>query len=443
MAKNPWLPEPKAQCWVWFRPLGSETSGPRDAAALPHTSAAHEERRRNGLWGHQAYRLAPAVFVGDAEDMVVVKEMRDSKAQLKVRPGLVLDYYEGLLVLEALALSDAQCPWFEHVKDILEKEKLQRNLSPSLYVSKKLLTAAVTGPQFVTREGQVVAHRRAPLRADGPQEVEAPPGWYQVDRLLEYLPPWEAFVHPKCGLYQDYYLVQWAPPHAMDSYADTPQGCEQFPHATWEPDECLPDELDALRISAKKRWLEAQREKEKDGGNPRKFVRSVGEEVKADRKRLVEEVPAARKLAKVYNLDLHRHMKHGLREALHTELTEGDKHRIQTGWPKRQSEYPPSFGPAMPPGFCWDSCRCMEDWHTGPQTDEGKSWLDHVLRDQKLKAAIESFKTQQFLQVRGKVTNQGYFQPLTVAPRDPRQEERRLCQQASRRTEASSRERRT
>ena len=41
------------------------------------------------------------------------------------------------------------------------------------------------------------------------------------------------------------------------------------------------------------------------------------------------------------------------------------------------------------------------------------------------------------------VTNQGYFQPLTVAPRDPRQEERRLCQQASRRTEASSRERRT
>ena len=44
---------------------------------------------------------------------------------------------------------------------------------------------------------------------------------------------------------EDYYLVQWAPPHAMDSYADTPQGCEQFPHATWEPDECLPDELDA------------------------------------------------------------------------------------------------------------------------------------------------------------------------------------------------------
>lgn len=30
----------------------------------------------------------------------------------------------------------------------------------------------------------------------------------------------------------------------MESYAETPQGCEEHPHATWEPDECLPDDLD-------------------------------------------------------------------------------------------------------------------------------------------------------------------------------------------------------
>ena len=30
----------------------------------------------------------------------------------------------------------------------------------------------------------------------------------------------------------------------MESYAATPQGCEEHPDATWEPDECLPDELD-------------------------------------------------------------------------------------------------------------------------------------------------------------------------------------------------------
>ena len=40
---------------------------------------------------------------------------------------------KGLLVLEALALSDAQCPWFEHVKDILEKEKLQRAPAVALF----------------------------------------------------------------------------------------------------------------------------------------------------------------------------------------------------------------------------------------------------------------------------------------------------------------------
>ena len=57
-------------------PPPSFPPGPRDAAALPHTSAAHEERRRNGLWGHQAYRLAPAVFVGDAEDMAARPGLR-------------------------------------------------------------------------------------------------------------------------------------------------------------------------------------------------------------------------------------------------------------------------------------------------------------------------------------------------------------------------------
>ena len=43
----------------------------------------------------------------------------------------------------------------------------------------------------------------------------------------------------------------WAPPHLMDSYSRTPQGCDQHPHATWEPDECLPDDLDVTW-----RWLE-------------------------------------------------------------------------------------------------------------------------------------------------------------------------------------------
>jgi len=45
---------------------------------------------------------------------------------------------------------------------------------------------------------------------------------------------------------QEFYLIQWAGPQVMESYADTPQGCEEHPDATWEPDECLPDELDVI-----------------------------------------------------------------------------------------------------------------------------------------------------------------------------------------------------
>ena len=61
------------------------------------------------------------------------------------------------------------------------KEKSKRLLSSSLYVQKKLLTASVTGPCFVSREGKRFAHRRH-LRSDT-QVLEAdelPPGLYKA-----------------------------------------------------------------------------------------------------------------------------------------------------------------------------------------------------------------------------------------------------------------------
>ena len=35
----------------------------------------------------------------------------------------------------------------------------------------------------------------------------------------------------------------------MESYSHLPEGCEEHPHATWEPDECLPDEFDVPWLS--------------------------------------------------------------------------------------------------------------------------------------------------------------------------------------------------
>ena len=127
---------------------------PRDAAALPHNAFAHAQRNRKGLWGHRAFRLAPAIYVGAGTgDMVIVQE-RGSHTQIKLRPGLVLDWYEGLLVIDALLRSCPKCEWLSEVKELFQKEKTQRTLSSSLYMSKKLLDAAVTGPRFVTREAR-------------------------------------------------------------------------------------------------------------------------------------------------------------------------------------------------------------------------------------------------------------------------------------------------
>ena len=134
---------------------------PRDAAALPHNAKAHEYRNDNELWGHHAFRLVPVVYIGlGMGDMVSVHE-EGSKLQFRVRPGLLLDWYEGLLVLDALLrnsrLRNAErCEWFENLAVRLQKEKATRKLSASLYVSKKLLHIAVTGPQFVTREASAV-----------------------------------------------------------------------------------------------------------------------------------------------------------------------------------------------------------------------------------------------------------------------------------------------
>ena len=135
--------------------------GTRDAAALPHNADAHEARLEKGLWGKKAYRLAPATFVADSQDgTALIKEHGNSggMASIKVKTGLILDWYEGLLVLEELNRrneNEDACAWVTELRETFQKEKSQRNISASLYVSKKLLNAAVTGPNFVTREASV------------------------------------------------------------------------------------------------------------------------------------------------------------------------------------------------------------------------------------------------------------------------------------------------
>eukprot|EP00438_Fugacium_kawagutii_P031347 Skav215371 [mRNA] locus=scaffold1391:833297:847809:- [translate_table: standard] len=108
-----------------------------------------------GLWSHKAFRLVPVIYMGQTGEIAVVQE-EESKVQIRTKPGLLLEWYEGLLVLDALMRSSQQCPWLESLASRFQKERAQRKLSGSLYVNKKLLRTAVTGPEFVTREARSV-----------------------------------------------------------------------------------------------------------------------------------------------------------------------------------------------------------------------------------------------------------------------------------------------
>ncbi|CAK0829904.1 unnamed protein product [Prorocentrum cordatum] len=57
-------------------------------------------------------------------------------------------------------------------------------------------------------------------------------------------------------------MVKWAAPYSAVDYASTEVGCPGAPGCTWEPDECLPVQLDGLRLAAKRAWLREQLRRE-------------------------------------------------------------------------------------------------------------------------------------------------------------------------------------
>jgi len=286
-------------------------------------------------------------------------------------------------------------------------------LSPVLYVEKKLLDSAVTGPCCLDSNGAAWAHRRRPLRQDNPAAAEPSPaaGWYQVTAVAEYLPPWEALVHKKCGLYQEYYMVRWGPPFDKIDYSNTEHGGEG-PGTTWEPDECLPDTLDELRTSAKKAWLaQAQkrelREKEelavKRSASEKELIKRVSAEsgdqdAGAEKTRRTDLNPKRLKLCPDVSHPSVGHVVSSLPKST-------DEAMIKKDWPKTLDDYPYNHPPAQPPGCC-SICSCMEDWHLGELPDKAKSWISDQSRDALAERAMQAFTDQSGLvRKRGAVSN--------------------------------------
>lgn len=423
-------------CWFW-RAVEGKANGLRDPSALPADPKLHEERIRRKLWGPKWARLCPGRLQKINGKKATVEDL-ETRRPVDVPASMLLPLYEGLLVLDAVSKMEPKVPWLtDGLVKILESERAKYKanyLSAYLYATSKLPNIAVTGPQFFGATGSAVSHRRQ-IQSRGPPaaESEVSEGWYSVQGLADYLPPWEAFLHPKCGVYQDFYMVQWGPPHNKTDFSHSEHGSETMTGATWEPDECLPEDLDSLRLIVKRRWADQQREREvrerehlererrERDAKVREQQReeSIAAELKRRESSGLEDVERPSKAARKYNpmrLSLLEDVSFPqVRHGLHNMLRSTEDAEIKKGWPKSADEYPRGFGPADPPGCCGSTCDCMEDWHLGRKSlDAGRPWVDTPLRSANCEAVVLNFTgLQEHVMRRGTVSGMHYLEATT------------------------------
>jgi len=416
--------------FVWRDP--ESATGVKDPSELPANREDHAERSAAGLWGPRYARLCPGHFESRSGNEVTVSVIDGKHTESVVVPtSALIPWFEGLLLLDVMSKAGDKTPWFKDLAPLLEQQRAKLKngqLSAAVYVSKKIINVAVTGPSFISGDGKKYAHRRTRMYEHMPQAPDEPvEGYYTVDALAEYLPPWEAFLHPKCGLYQDFYIVQWGPPFSKANYSVTEHGCDGFAGATWEPDECLPDDLDQLRIAAKHAWVQQQRVREQQQMKWKEVDRllrgQTGErwDARATKRATLSNGdghdPAAKRRL-VYNprnLSLKDDLwQTRLRSGLVDHLKSEDNEEVKKGWPKTLDQYPCGYGPAMPPGNCTEECDCMEDWHFGRNFANAlgvKPWIEEADRSGLCKEAIDAFKATGFPRTRGQVSQKWHLEP--------------------------------
>jgi hypothetical protein len=349
----------------------------------------------------------------------------------------VLPWYEGLLLLEVLAGlqakgDNASSIWCNgELQGVLDQERIKYRggLSSTLYTEERLLNAAVTGAKFIDTQDREFAYRRESLHTDdksGLLEGSNGGGFFQIRDIIGYLPPWEAFCHPKCGFYQDFYKVRWEFPFSEVDYSKVENGCIGNIGATWEPDECLPSHLDPLRLAAKRAWIKKKRELEKQQSGPRRPAEP--EPSLPLGKRPAEPEPSLssgkqptkrarlRRDGAPLERDCFRCM---IGHDFETdEQMEKSFPGIRKSWPKNPREYPKGYGVADPPGFCVEGCDCMDDQRSQRSWETHKEWLEDSARSAAAESAIEALSAQtHFVRRRGQVSKRFLFEPLqTVLP---------------------------
>merc|ERR1719296_23036 len=306
---------------------------------------------------------------------------------------MILPWYEGLLILEELEAVQGKSGhiqaswWDQELSSILGKERSKfqtGRLNGTLYAEKRLLNNAVTGAKFLDADEKEWQYRRENIRVDEQATIEAgedKDGFFRIKEVQGYLPPWEAFHSEKCGFYQDFYQVKWEHPFSEVDYSSVENGCVGGIGATWEPDECLPAQLDSLRLAAKKGWIKRRREQEQkqpldklgsSAGSPTATLPVV-------KKEKSEDAGPPAKMARVRQdgTPLERDL---LRSKIGHDFApqsfEQSLGQIRSGWPKQPQDYPKGFAVASPPGFCFHDCDCMDDQRPQRSWETRKAWLE-------------------------------------------------------------------
>jgi len=170
----------------------------------------------------------------------------------------LLPWTHGLLLLDALEHRRDEVPWYDKrlqaILSAARQDALHEWVDGADFVRGRWSETVATGPGY---GDQGTCWRRLVNKAKDDVSKVGPGGeFFNMLGVAGYLPPWEAFCHRKCGFYQDFYLVRWDSPYSEEDYSLVENGCGDLPGATWEPDECLPAELNDLRIQAKRAWVE-------------------------------------------------------------------------------------------------------------------------------------------------------------------------------------------
>lgn len=411
--------------WVWCPTEERKDKQFRHPAEIPvagdmvEASALFIDRIR----GPRTARISPVTILQAKGTSFLIAE---KGATREVPRHMILPWYEGLLLLDELEAREAEtghipASWFDQeLRGLLDKERSKSQtgrLNSAIYAEKRLLNTCATGPQYVDCEERMFSYRRENIKPDDQivlVEGEDTDGSYRVKDLSSYIPPWEAFFDQRCGFYQDFYQVKWAHPFSEIDYSSVENGCETLTGATWEPDECIPSQLDHMRLTAKRSWIKKKKRigaekqsSEKSSSSPPAFAT-----VKREKPEEPQGPPA--KMAKVgsHGAPLDRDI---LRSKVGHDFVP-DSHKevlgqIRSGWPKKAQDYPTGFAVASPPGFCYEKCDCMDDQRPQKSWETRKGWLEDSGRTSAAAAAIQAFSDQtRFVRRRGQVSRMCFFE---------------------------------